>query len=221
MRLKIFGCILGLAAFAMAVDKRVVSGAAKPIGPYSPGIVAGDYFYVSGQGARGADGKFAATFEEQARQCFENVKSIVEAGGLTMEHVVYSQVYMADTSQYEAMSKVWAHYFPRNPPARATLGVYKMPTDTPIEINAVAVRDLSRKKAVVPPGYPANAAIAPGVMVGDRLYLSGFLGRDIKTDKIPSDPGEQVQLSLDRMKETLAAAGMDFRHMVFINPYLT
>ena len=199
----------------------MVSGAAKPIGPYSPGIVAGDYLYVSGQGARQADGKFAATFEEQAAQCFENVKSIVEAAGLTMEHVVYSQVYMADTTQYDVMNKVWAKFFPKNPPARATLGVYKMPTDTPIEINAVAVRDLSKKKAVVPPGYPANASLAPGVMVGDRLYLSGFLGRDIKTGRIPTDPAEQVQLSLDRMKETLAAAGMDFRHMAFINPYLT
>ena len=221
MKLKIFGCILGLAAFAMAVDKRVVSGAAKPIGPYSPGMLAGDYLYVSSQGAKGADGKFAATFEEQARQCFENVKSVVEGGGLTMEHVVYAQVYMADTSQYDAMSKVWAQFFPKNPPARATLGVYRIPSDTPIAMNAVAVRDLSRKKAVVPAGYPANASLAPGVMVGDRLYLSGFLGRDIKTGKIPADAGEQVQLSLDRMKETLTAAGMDFRHMVFMNPYLT
>jgi reactive intermediate/imine deaminase len=224
MILRKFACYLALAACAAAADKsekRMVSGAAKPIGPYSPGIVAGDYLYVSGQGARQADGKFAATFEEQAAQCFENVKSIVEAAGLTMEHVVYSQVYMADTTQYDVMNKVWAKFFPKNPPARATLGVYKMPTDTPIEINAVAVRDLSKKKAVVPPGYPANAALAPGVLAGDRLYLSGFLGRDIKTGRIPTDPAEQVELSLDRMKETLAAAGMDFRHMVFINPYLT
>jgi enamine deaminase RidA (YjgF/YER057c/UK114 family) len=120
------------------------------------------------------------------------------------------------------MNKVWAQYFTRGiPPARATIGVYKMPTGTPIEISAVAARDISRKKAVIPPGYPANATLSPGVMVGDRLYLSGFLGRDINTGKVPEDPAAQVQLSLDRIKATLAAAGMDFRHMVFVNPYLT
>ncbi|MBI1790777.1 MAG: hypothetical protein HYR60_24885 [Acidobacteria bacterium] len=210
------------AASLAAAEKRVIFPAnAKPIGPYSPGILAGEFLYVSGQGARGPDGKIAGTFEDQTRQCFENIKSIVEAAGLTMEHVVYSQVYLENAANYEVMNKVWAQVFPRNPPARATLGVHKMPTDTPVEINAVAVRDLSRKKAVIPPGYPANATLAPGVMVGDRLYLSGFLGRDINTGKIPDDPAEQVQLALDRMKQTLAAAGMDFRHMVFVNPYLT
>jgi enamine deaminase RidA (YjgF/YER057c/UK114 family) len=136
--------------------------------------------------------------------------------------VVYSQVYMQDASNYDAMNKVWAQYFTRGVrPARATIGAYKMPTDTLIEINAVAARDLSRVKAIVPSGYPANAALSPGVMVGDRLYLSGFLGRDINTGNIPADPAAQVQLALDRIKQTLTAAGMDFRHMVFINPYLT
>src|SRR5262249_23171708 len=85
----------------------------------------------------------------------------------------------------------------------------------------VAIRDLSRKRLIVPPGYPAGAPLTPGVMAGDRLYLSGFLGRDINTGKIPDDPAAQVQLSLDRMLQTLQAAGMDFRNMAFVNPYLT
>lgn len=206
-----------------ALEKRVVFPAsAKPVGPYSPGIFAGAFLYVSGQGARTPDGKIPGAFEAQARQSFENVKTIVEAAGLTMEHIVYTHVYLADASNYDAMNKVWAQYFSHGiPPARATVGVFQMPTGTPIEINAVAVRDLASKKAIVPPGYPANATLSPGVMAGDRLYLSGFLGRDINTGKIPEDPAAQVQLSLDRVKATLAAAGMDFRHMVFINPYLT
>lgn len=214
-------CALALAAAGL--DKRVIFPAgAKPVGPYSPGIFAGEFLYVSGQGARGPDGQLPATFDAQARQCFENVKSVLETAGLTMESVVYTQVYLADPANYDAMNKVWAQYFSHGiPPARATVGIYKMPTGTTIEITAVAVRDVARKKAVVPPGYPAHATLSPGVLVGDRLYLSGFLGRDINTGKIPEDPAAQVQLSLDRIKETLAVAGMDFRHMVFVNPYLT
>jgi len=88
-------------------------------------------------------------------------------------------------------------------------------------MSAVAVRDLSQKKLVVPPGYPASSPLSPGVIAAGRLYLSGFLGRDINTGRVPDDPAAQVELSLDRMQATLKAAGVDFRHMVFINPYLT
>ena len=66
----------------------------KPVGPYSPGILADDFLYVSGQGGRDAEGKLPATIEGQVRQTLQNVKVIVEAAGLTMEHVVYSQVYL-------------------------------------------------------------------------------------------------------------------------------
>ena len=58
-------------------------------------------------------------------------------------------------------------------------------------------------------------------MAGDRLYLSGFFGADVATGTVPDDPAAQVQLALDNMKQTLAAAGLDFRHVVFVNPYLT
>jgi reactive intermediate/imine deaminase len=193
----------------------------KPVGPYSPGIVAGDFLYVSGQGARDREAKLPETVDGQVRQTLDNVKNIVEAAGLTMEHVVYCQVYLDNMANYEAMDRLWREYFAKGPPARSVLGVHKMPADTPVEITAVAVRDLSRKKVIVPAGYPRNLSWTPGVMAGDRLYLSGFFGADVATGKVPEDPAAQVQLALDNMKQTLAAAGMDFRHVVFVNPYLT
>jgi enamine deaminase RidA (YjgF/YER057c/UK114 family) len=51
-----------------------------------------------------------------------------------MEHVVYSQVYLANMSSHDAMDRIWREYFPKQPPARAVLGVHRMPTDTPVEI---------------------------------------------------------------------------------------
>lgn len=216
----VFGSLL-FAGIGIAAEPVVPSNGPKPVGPYTPGVQTKDFLYVSGQGARKPDGSESGSLEEKFAQCFENVKAIVEAGGLTMEHVVYTQVYLEDTSNYKLMDQVWAKYFSKNPPARATLGVSRMPTGTPIEISAVAVRDLSKKKAVVPKGYPANMAIAPGVLAGDRMFLSGFLGRDINTGKIPEDPAAQVQLAMDRLKATLEAAGLSLKHMVFINPYLT
>ena len=205
-------------------SKRVIAPPGpKPVGPYSPGIMAGDFLYVSGQGARDRDGRLPDTVDAQVRQTLENVKTIVEAAGLTLEHVVYSQVYLASMSSLSnaAMDRTWREYFPKQPPARAVLGVHRMPTDTPVEINAVAFRDLSRRKAIVPAGYPPNSPATAGVMAGDRLYLSGSFGADIASGNMPADPAAQVQLALDNMKQTLTAAGMDFRNVVFVNPYLT
>jgi reactive intermediate/imine deaminase len=204
-----------------AADRRLIAPPGpKPVGPYSPGIMAGDFLYVSGQGARDPAGKLPEGADAQVKQTLDNVKTIVEAAGLTLEHVVYSQVYLADMATHDAMDRVWREYFPKAPPARAVLGVHRMPTDTPVEINAVAFRDLSRRRSIVPAGHPQNGSATPGVMAGDRLYLSGSFGADVATGRMPDDPEAQVQLALDNMKQTLTAAGMDLRHVVFVNPYL-
>src|SRR5215467_4787266 len=60
-----------------ATIKAVFPPGAKPIGPYSPGIVARDYLYVSGQGARRADGSFPAGAAAQTRECLDKIKAIV------------------------------------------------------------------------------------------------------------------------------------------------
>jgi reactive intermediate/imine deaminase len=207
---------------AFSAEKKAIApaNAPKPVGPYSPGVLTNEYLYVSGQGAKKADGSIPTSVEDQLRQCFSNIRTIVEAAGLTMEHVVMSQVYLTDAKSEDALNRVWKEVFPNNPPARSTIGVAALP-GTPVEANAVAVRDLSRKKRVAPAGYPATSPLAPGILVGERLFLSGFLGRDIKTGKIPDDPAEQVELSMNRMRQTLQAAGMDFQNLVFVNPYLT
>ncbi len=191
-----------LAAALAAADKRVVfPEGAKPVGPYSPGILAGGFLYVSGQGARDHAGRLPATFEAQARQCLANVKSVVEAAGLTMEHVVYSHVYLSDLANQAVLEDLWREYFPSRPPARAVVGVARMPTDTPIEINAVAVEALGEKKW-----------IAEGVVEArGRVFVGEQLG---------SGP-RAVRDALESLGRALALAGLDFRHLVFVNPYLT
>ena len=212
-----------LCLFLFAAEKKMISpvGGQPPVGPYSPGILTRDYLYVSGQGAAKSDGSFPNTVGEQVTQALNNVKAIVDAAGLSKEHIVYTQLYLKDASAFADADVAWAKFFLTAGPARAALGVHRMPTDTPVEISAVAVRDLSRKKVITSPGYPSDATAPAAVMVGDRLYVSGFLGRESKSNHVPEDPGAQVQLALDQLATTLKAANMDFRHMVFVNPYLT
>jgi reactive intermediate/imine deaminase len=205
---------------AGAEKRAITPPGIKPIGPYSPGILAGDFLYVSGQGGRDAEGKLPTTIEGQVRQTLQNVKAIVEASGWTLEHVVYTQVYLDDMAHYDTMDRVWKEFFAKAPPARAVLGIYKLPTDIAVEVNAVAFRDLTRKRPIVPTGY-SKTSWSPGMIAGNRLYLSGFTGADPATGRMAPDPDAQVQLALDNMKQTLVAAGVDFRHVVFMNPYIT
>src|SRR5436305_15301029 len=79
---------------AQAQIRAVTSQQAKADQFSSPAVDAADYVYISGQGPQGLDGKVPATFDAQVRQTHDNVKSIVEAAGLTMNHVVYTQVYL-------------------------------------------------------------------------------------------------------------------------------
>jgi len=187
---------------------------------YSPGVDAGDYVYISAQGPRGPDGSLPATFAAQVRQSLDNVKAVVEAAGLTMEHVVYTQVYLDDVGKYGEMNSVFAEYFGKTLPARAVLGVAKIP-DPPIQINAVAVRSLADKRAVYPPNYKSDEAAAPGILTHDRLFVSAMPGSDPATGKVPEDPAAQVDWALDRMQAVLKAAGLELANMVFVNPYLT
>src|SRR5260221_14551112 len=115
MRIALF---LLLVSAASGADKRpIMPPGVKPIGPYSPGILTQDFLYVSGQGAKDLNGKIAPDMEGQLRQVFENVKTIVEAGWLTMEHVVYTQVYLTYYADEGPRNHVWVKYFPKSPPA--------------------------------------------------------------------------------------------------------
>jgi reactive intermediate/imine deaminase len=218
MRLTQFVFICSLAAAVLhAADVHAVvpKDGPAPVGPYSPGVFAGDYLYVSGQGAKKPNGEMPATFEEQTRQTLQNVKSVVEAAGLSMKNVVYTQVYLEDVKNFAAMNRIYAEAFPGTPPARATLGVAKLPGGTPVEINAVAVKDASEIKAITPPGYNTTEPLSPGILTKGRLFISATRG------DVSGSPDQQVVSALDGMKAIVEAAGLKMDNVVFVNPYLT
>lgn len=204
---------VGAQAPAGAVHARE---AATPHGASSTSVEADGYIYISGQGPRGTDGTLPATFAAQARQTLTNLKSVVESAGLSMDHVVYTTVYLTDISQYGEMNRVFAEFFGKIPPARAVLGVAGL-ADPPIEINAVAVRDLAEMRPVYPQNYKSDEPFSPGILTHDRLFVSAMPGTDSKV----ADPAAQVDFALDRVKAIVEAAGLDLRNMVFVNPYLT
>jgi enamine deaminase RidA (YjgF/YER057c/UK114 family) len=221
-RMKSFlvGLLLWLTVGAQAQVGAAVPSQESPAFHGAPSSVdAGDYIYISGQGPRGTDGALPATFPAQVRQALNNLKSVVESAGLTMDHVVYTTVYLTDISEYQEMNSAFGGYFGKIPPARAVLGVAALP-DPPIQINAVAVRSLLDRRAIYPPGYKSDEPFSPGILTHDRLFVSA-MPENPAGGRISDDPATQVDFALDRVKAVVEAAGLDLRHMVFVNPYLT
>ena len=208
------GVGIGLGAQQKAV---VPASGPAPVGPYSPGVIADGYLYVSGQGAKTADGQMPATFEAQAQQTLENVKAVVEAAGLTLDHVVYTHVYLEDINNVAALDRVYARYFPEDPPARAMIGVARLP-GTPVEINAVAVLNLEGRTPVRLQGWDRSHPFSPGMLTHDRLFISSL---PAGTGGLSPDPGSEVDAALDNFKAVTEAAGLTLAHVVFVNPYLT
>lgn len=218
MKLWLLGWLLSCAGAVTAQVAGVPAPTANARSVASTSVNAGDYVYISAQGPRRSDGAVPATFAAQVQQALDNVKSAVESAGLTVDHVVYITVYLTDISKYEDMNRACAGYFGKVAPARAVLGVAALP-DPPIEINAVAARDLSERRAVYPPGYKSDEPVSPGILTHDRLFVSAM--PDLSSGKVANDPATQVDFALDRMKAVVEAAGLDLSHMVFVNPYLT
>jgi 2-iminobutanoate/2-iminopropanoate deaminase len=115
--------------------------AAKPIGPYSPAIRAGNLLFISGQvafdPATGAlvDGDISA----QTDQVMRNIGSLLQAGGTDFAHVVRTTVYLADMGEFTKMNEVYARYMVDPPPARSTVQVARLPRDARVEIDVIAV----------------------------------------------------------------------------------
>jgi 2-iminobutanoate/2-iminopropanoate deaminase len=135
-------------AFAQSVasaSKQVIStpNAPEAIGPYSQAIRAGNMVFLAGQIAIDPKTKQLmkdSSIEDQTRLVLENLKGVLEADGLSMDHVVSTTVFMKDLNEFGKMNEVYGAYFKSAPPARATVEVARLPRDVKVEIAAIAVR---------------------------------------------------------------------------------
>lgn len=118
------------------------SNAPQAIGPYSQAVMAGDTLYVSGQiPVIPATGVVVSDkVEEQAHQVMKNVKAVVEAAGMTLEHVVKTSVFIKNMDDFAAINAVYSQYFQEYCPARACVEVARLPKDVLLEMEAIAVK---------------------------------------------------------------------------------
>jgi len=117
--------------------------APKAIGPYSQAVDLGDLVFLSGQiPLDPASGQFVGTGDIQAQteRVLQNLQGVLQAAGLTLDHVVRTTVFMTDLAEFPRMNEVYAKYFTKDPPARSTVQVAALPRTARIEIDAIARR---------------------------------------------------------------------------------
>lgn len=107
---------------------------------FTPLIVHNGVIYISGQGAhsREPEGNFPAEIETHTTKVLDNVKTLVEAGGGTMESILQLNVFLASIDSYAGMNKIYKTYFPHGGPARTTVAVAALPGQSLVEINCIA-----------------------------------------------------------------------------------
>jgi reactive intermediate/imine deaminase len=102
----------------------------------------GNLIYFSGLISLNKEGTAieGATIEEQTRHVLDYIGAGLASQGLTYDDVLSSTVYMKDLNEFAAMNSVYAEYFKKDPPARATVQVARIPRDAKIEIAIIAGR---------------------------------------------------------------------------------
>jgi 2-iminobutanoate/2-iminopropanoate deaminase len=122
------------------VKKMDYEGKTAGTGFITPLIVHHETIYIAGQGAHSHDpeGKFPMDIETHTKKVMDNVKTLVETGGGTMDSILQLTVYLTSIDNYDGMNKVFKTYFPNGGPARTTVAVAALPGNSLVEINCIA-----------------------------------------------------------------------------------
>lgn len=125
--------------------KTVISSNEAPaaIGPYSQAIKAGNFLFVSGQlPINPSTGQFAGDdISSQTKQSLKNLQAIVEAAGMSIEHIIKVTVYLSDMNHFAEMNEVYSTVFKTEYPARVAVEVARLPKDALVEIEATAYKE--------------------------------------------------------------------------------
>ena len=123
--------------------KDIVSTQRAPeaIGTYSQAVKAGGMVYCSGQIPIDPNtGEFVSNdVTEQTEQVLKNLSEVLIAAGTSLDNVVKTTVFLADMGDFAQMNEVYGRFFSENKPARATVQAARLPKDSRVEIDCIAV----------------------------------------------------------------------------------
>ncbi len=112
-----------------------------PKGPYSQGVIAGNFVFVAGQGPVDPQSgrSLLGDIRSECELTLKNIEAILKASGTTLENVVQCTVYLRDLADFNSMNEVYSRFFPRHCPARTTVQAGGLLHKIKVEIDAVAL----------------------------------------------------------------------------------
>jgi 2-iminobutanoate/2-iminopropanoate deaminase len=110
--------------------------------PYSPAILAGDTLYLAGQLGRDPATSTLVTggIEAETRQTLTNIGEVLREAGMDYRDVVSVTAFIVDFKEFDLYNKVYREFFPKDPPARATVGVAALNQGGRVELQMIAVK---------------------------------------------------------------------------------
>jgi 2-iminobutanoate/2-iminopropanoate deaminase len=209
-------CVV-VASVSAQPAKQFVRPPAGQTPPYSLAIIAGGVIYVAGQLPTDDKGNLVAgDINVQTKQVFDNLRSILQQAGSSLDNAVTATVMLQNASDFPAVDQIYRQQFKGEPPARTTVIGSMVRPGALLEIQVTAVPNGVQRKAILPAGWmkptsPYNYAI----QAGDTLYMSGLVSRNGKDNsQVQGDIGVQVKTIMDNAGEILKAAGMSYGDLV-------
>lgn len=109
--------------------------------PYSQAIIHNDTVYVAGQVPKDTAGDVVGeTIQPQTEQVIDNIETILDAAGTTMENITKATVFLTDITDFDAFNEVYARRMPEPRPARSAVEVSDLAADVRVEIEVIAAR---------------------------------------------------------------------------------
>lgn len=206
-----------LASIAVAEKKAIRPPAGPSSGPYSAGVEAGKFLYVSGHVGPEPGGGFApGDVKTQTRRCLELVGKVLKEAGLDYKNVVSTTLYLTDIRTLNAADAAYREVFGDKSPARVELESQLLIPEALVEVSAVAVRGEAR--SIQPEGWAKPA----GVFAAGTLFFSSLRPVDPVSGKLAGNTiEEQTTQVMRNQAAVLAAAGLKFEDMAASRIYIT
>jgi 2-iminobutanoate/2-iminopropanoate deaminase len=118
------------------------SNAPEPIGPYSQAIQSGNLLFVSGQVAiqKSTGNIITSSIQDETHQVMKNLDEILRAAGMNFSNVLKCTIFLKDMNNFPKVNDVYGSYFVKEPPARETVEVSRLPKDVNVEISCIAAK---------------------------------------------------------------------------------
>ena len=132
---------LGATASAQQARRHIEPrSATDPGAPFSGAVLVGDTLYLSGSIGIDANQKVPDTAEAEATAVLTSIRTTLEQAGMTMDDLVYVQIFCTDVANYAAFNKVYRTFFTKEFPARAFIGSGPLLFGARFEVQGIAVK---------------------------------------------------------------------------------